>query len=124
MLDDLIIPRVEQAFENWVDAGKPGTFCQFLDRDDKSTLKILERLPKAKKRLAAKVRKALDVGRPEPKKLLPLRYLRHHLSQILETYQQTAKSDDSLDAFLEKLRQKHPDEASLRKFLDQQKDST
>jgi len=124
LLADLIIPRIEQSFEDWVDAGKPGTFCQFLDKDDKSTLEILDRLPEIKKRLAAKVRRALDVGKPEPKKLLPLGDLQRHLPRILEVYQQTAKQGDTLGSFLDRLRQDHSDEASLRQFLDQQDNST
>ncbi|MBI4435771.1 hypothetical protein HY630_03805 [Candidatus Uhrbacteria bacterium] len=118
-LEQTILRKIQEAFEAWDRAGRPGLFRVFLEEAEEGILDILAELPGVRTKLGQdrdgrKLLAELDkmpAHRPVPDSVLGL-----YIHDITMVYQQ-GHTAESFEAFLDRLRRECSTEEELDALL-------
>lgn len=118
MLAQTVRSDVLRLHEEWRELGSVGTFRAYVRKSDRVLLEVLDDRPDIEKRLPKDIRAALAVaGTPPRKKRLRAEVVAAYLAELGELYIDTAKANDTLTSFLERIRTEFPTEDALRAYL-------
>ena len=105
-LEQTILRKIEQAFEAWERAGRPGLFRTFLDRKEEGILDVLTELPNVRTTLGRTrdSRKVLaELDKTPPHRAVADNILALYMDAITLAYQQ-GRLADTFAASLEHIR--------------------
>ncbi|NQV90630.1 hypothetical protein HQ487_04495 [Candidatus Uhrbacteria bacterium] len=118
-LEQTIVHQIQKAFVAWVDAGRPGLFRRYLEKQEEGILDILEMQPGFRKKLGRKILKELD--KEPPRKRLHHSALALFMNEIANIYQQ-GHIPGTFESFLERLCKECQDTEELEVYLKTFKD--
>lgn len=117
MLADFLVPRIEDAHADWIQAGRPGTFRGYLNRLDVTIVEILADAPQILIGLSTKTRKDLAEKVERPPRRLAEHILAPYIGSLTDAFLAQAEGGASLAEFIDRVRTSCPTEEALRAFL-------
>jgi len=110
--------ELHRLFDEWTGAGSRGAFRDFVRREDKDLLDVVEMKTDLMSRLRVDVQRALgQPSAPRPVRRLSTDLIALFMGQIGAAYMRDARDGDTIEDFIERLRLECPDEETLRARL-------
>lgn len=118
-LEQTLLRKIEKAFDAWDQAGRPGLFRTFLERQEEGILDILVELPNilivlSRTRDGRKITAELD--KVPPRRAVADNVIAQYMDAITRAYQHTGMTG-SFQAFLERIRKECSTAEDLEAFL-------
>lgn len=118
-LEQTLLRKIQEAFDAWDRAGRPGLFRTFLQRQEEGILDVLAELPNIRVTLGRNRdgRKLLaELDKVPPRRAVADNVLAQYMDAITRAYQRTAAAG-SFAAFLERIRKECSTAEDLETFL-------